>query len=101
MTNREIKEAKQGLSKTSKIENENDKWIQLVALAQKLNAPIPPRGAPGFLHGAINDITRNIHITLQTEEMFNACVFAKLSCLFAAVAAIVACVSVVLSVCLN
>jgi hypothetical protein len=43
----------------------------------------------------------NILYKLQTEEMFNACVFAKWSCLFAAVAAIVACISVILTMYLN
>ncbi|MBN1391993.1 MAG: hypothetical protein JW947_04225 [Sedimentisphaerales bacterium] len=43
----------------------------------------------------------NILYKLQTEEMFNACVFAKWSCLFAAVAAIVAFISVILTMYLN
>lgn len=43
-----------------------------------------------------DEIYHNIHCTLQTEEMFNACVFAKQSCLFAAIAAVVACISVIL-----
>ena len=47
------------------------------------------------------EIYHNIHYTLQTEEMFNACVFAKWSCFCAAVAAIVACISVILTLCLN
>jgi hypothetical protein len=42
------------------------------------------------------EIYHNIHCTLQTEEMFNACVFAKRSCRWAAVAAIAACISVIL-----
>lgn len=47
------------------------------------------------------EIYHNIHYTLQTEEMFNACVFAKWSCFCAAVAAIVACIGVILTMCLN
>lgn len=101
MTNKGIKDAKQELGKISKIEKENDKWIQLVALARKINAYIPPRGDPDFLSDAINNIARNIHLTLQTEEMFNACVFAKRSCFWAAVAAIAACISIILAACLN
>jgi hypothetical protein len=47
------------------------------------------------------EIYHDIHCTLQTEEMFNACVSAKRSCRWAALAAIVACISVILTVCLN
>jgi len=39
---------------------------------------------------------QNILYSLQTEMMFNACIFAKRSCFWAAVAAIVALISVVL-----
>jgi hypothetical protein len=48
-----------------------------------------------------NELCRNIYYALQTEEMFNACVFAKWSCFLAAVAAIVACISVLLTMLLN
>lgn len=48
-----------------------------------------------------NELCHNIYYALQTEEMFNACVFAKWSCFCAAVAAIVACISVILTMCLN
>jgi hypothetical protein len=44
---------------------------------------------------------QNILYTLQTEMMLNACVFAKWSCICAAVAAIVACISIILTMCLN
>jgi len=44
---------------------------------------------------------QDILYALQTEMMFNACVFAKWSCFCAAVAAIVACISVILTMCLN
>jgi hypothetical protein len=43
-----------------------------------------------------NEIYHNIHYTLQTEEMFNACVSAKRSCRWAAIAAIASCISVIL-----
>jgi hypothetical protein len=43
-----------------------------------------------------NELCHNIYCALQTEEMFNACVFAKWSCFCAAVAAIAACISVLL-----
>jgi hypothetical protein len=47
------------------------------------------------------EIHDNILYKLQTEMMLNACVFAKWSCLCAAVAAIAACVTVILTMCLN
>lgn len=43
------------------------------------------------------ELHHNIHYTLQTEEMFNACVSAKWSCFYAAIAAIVACIGVFLT----
>ena len=47
--------------------------------------------------GAIGKLYyQNIIYALQTEMMFNACVFANRSCFWAAVAAIAACISVVL-----
>jgi hypothetical protein len=49
----------------------------------------------------IGELTNNINNTLQTKMMFNACVSAKWSCFFAAVAAIVACISVILTMCLK
>jgi len=42
------------------------------------------------------ELCHNIYYVLQTEEMFNACVSAKWSCFWAAVAAIAACISVLL-----
>jgi hypothetical protein len=42
------------------------------------------------------EIQDNILYKLQTEMMFNACVSAKWSCFFAAVAAVAACISVLL-----
>jgi ATP-dependent protease HslVU (ClpYQ) ATPase subunit len=47
-------------------------------------------GAIGKLH------YQNILYALQTEMMFNACVFARWSCFWAAIAAIAACLSAIL-----
>ena len=47
------------------------------------------------------EIYRNMHYTLQTEEMFNACVFAKWSCFWAFLASTVACIGVILTMFLN
>ena len=94
MTNKEIKKAKQELYRILKEgDPDQQKVNKLRDLAGKLNAPIPVEGS---WMAFVDKITRNIHIVLQTEEMFNACVFAKWSCLWAAVAAIAACISVIL-----
>ena len=76
----------------------------MVALAQELNAPIPP-GHSIDPKNAINAITQNIHTVLQSEMMLNACVsaetssdLAKQSCKWAAIAAIASCISVVLTI---
>jgi hypothetical protein len=106
MTNKEIKKIKQELCEIHKKEGNNQKkWEQLIALAGRLNVPIPP-GYSQFPIDSINAITQNIHTALQTEMMFNACVFAKWSCFCAAVAAgislitaIAACVSIVVMLC--
>lgn len=42
------------------------------------------------------ELCRNIYYVLQTEAMFNACVSAKWSCFWAAIAAIASCISVLL-----
>lgn len=104
MTNKEIEKAKQKLNEImNKKCSNNERWNQLVTLAQEINAPVPT----GFQQNpidSINAINRNIHTVLQTEMMLNACVsaetssdLAKRSCRWAAIAAIAACISVVLS----
>jgi hypothetical protein len=101
MTNADIEKKKQQLYNILKKGCTKEVLNELRDLAHSINAPVPASYDQGHTMEDINAITRNIHITLQTEEMFNACVFAKWSCLFAAVAAIVACISVILTVCLN
>ena len=44
---------------------------------------------------------QNIHTYLQTEMMLNACISAKRSCIWAAIAAIAACISIVVMLCLQ
>lgn len=53
------------------------------------------------LEAFIGELLNNMHYTLQTEMMLNACISAKRSCFWAAVAAILACFSVILTMCLN
>ena len=43
------------------------------------------------------ELCHNIYYALQTEEMFNACVSAKWSCFWAAVAAIAACIGAIIA----
>lgn len=90
MTNREIRKAKQKLYKILNDENSNTKrWNQLVVLAKELNAPVPAGQHVQFPIDSINAITPNIHTVLQTEMMLDACVSAKRSCRWAAIAAII------------
>jgi hypothetical protein len=105
MTNREIEKNKQELYEIQRIPERSKQLEPIQTLAKRVNAPIPlmppdMRRADSEIY-FINEITRNIHIVLQTEEMFNACIFAKWSCFWAAVAATVACISVVITMCLN
>lgn len=78
--------AKRELYKIQREEEDEKKWKQLVGLAGKLNAPIP---VGNITREKIVAITQNIHIVLQTEIMFKACVLA-------AVSAIMSFISVVL-----
>ena len=78
MTNEEIKEAKQKLYRIMNEVMPGPQQVeQLKALAVKINAPIPVKSQPSDF---IDKIIRNIHIVLQTEEMFNACISAEQSC---------------------
>ncbi len=109
MTNKEIEGYKQELCAICKIDNLEERRKLLVNLAIKLNAPIPAILQAHTLE-FINEIIRNIHNSLQTEEMFNACVSAeqscelakqssntaKWACIWAAIAAISACISILL-----
>lgn len=103
MTNKEIEKFKQDLLDKQRISNIVEKVESLMALAKSIGAPIPPTSLPlsppkldlPSYDNFINEIVHNIHIVLQTETMFNACVFAKWSCICAAVASIAACVSII------
>lgn len=48
------------------------------------------------LEAFIGELINNIHCTLQTKMMLNACVLANHSCFWAAVAAIAGCISILL-----
>jgi len=65
----------------------------LEAYEKKLeNEQLAAIGIIGKLH------YQDILYALQTEMMFNACIFAKWSCFWAAIAATVACISIILTV---
>jgi hypothetical protein len=80
MTNGQIEKYKQELCEIQRISNTKEKWEKLKVLAGKLHAPIPAGLHDDFTIDSINKITRNIHDSLQTEMMLNACVSAEKSC---------------------
>jgi len=95
MTNKETETYKKELCEIQRIALSKDKWEKLKALAIKLNAPIPAGLHDDFTIDSINKLTHNIHNSLQTEMMLNACtsaeqssITAKQACTWAAVAAI-------------
>ena len=91
MTNKELKQAKQKLCDILKEEGNNRaRWAKLRSLAGELNAPVPSGLHDAFPIDSINAITKNIHTMLQTEMMLNACISAKHSCKWAAIAAFIA-----------
>jgi len=95
MTNEEIKATKATLKKISELPKEN-RFPELHKIAKTIGC--------FYLTDSGTDsqtLFLNIHTYLQSEMMFNACVFAKWSCFWAAVAAIVACIGVILTMCLN
>jgi len=126
MTNEKIVKYEQELTELSKAVNElrtveegvkrhsdlKRLYQQLQTLAAKVGAPLSSanilntdikigQSYSASVESQIGELINNIHNTLQTKMMLNACVFAKWSCLFAAVAAIVACISVILTMCLK
>ncbi len=93
MTNREIKKYKQKLRYIGTLEQEEQRK-QLEALSEEIGASVYWKYGEMGEGEYVNSIRDNIYMVLQTEMMLNACVSAKWSCLFAAIAAIVACISV-------
>jgi hypothetical protein len=68
---------------------------ELTGISEKLSVKLP-NGLSDRQREALVQLNAGIHDMLQTEMMLNACVYAKWSCICAAVAAIVACISVIL-----
>lgn len=100
MRNKEI----EGYKRKHRDALRKEKYPEMAELLRDIAKEIGTKLPDGIADNQKKDIIQlnaSIHDVLQTEMMFNACVFAKWSCFFAAVAAIVACASVVLNMCLN
>lgn len=70
---------------------------ELKKIMQKAKTPMPEAGMDSIKDKCI----KSLHTTIQTEMMIKACIYAKWSCFFAALAAIVACIGIILTMCLN
>jgi hypothetical protein len=111
MANADIEKKKQQLYNILKKGCTKEVLNELRDLAHSITAPVPAGYDQGHTMEDINAITRNIHITLQTEEMFNACIsaeessksakesctIAKRSCRWAAMAAIASLISAIVA----
>ena len=88
MRNKEIKKIKEEIRKANE-EPFRERTPKLREIAVKIGAIVPNSPTE------IVEVNRDIHSVLQTELMYNACVCAKWSCFWAAVAATVALLSAV------
>jgi hypothetical protein len=100
MTNKEANKTKQKTYDIQAQPASEEQLNKIVDIARRIGASTPhymvKTGEDATTKNSINQVASNIHIVLQTELMFNACVFAKWSCFWAAVAAIAACISIIL-----
>jgi hypothetical protein len=94
MTNKEIKQAEKDLSAISKL-SFDDQPDKLLELGRKIGIN-PPHNPNNQRQGQVIYMTQAINSFLQTKMMLNACVSAKWSCFWAAIAAIASCISVLL-----
>ena len=83
MTDKELREIKQKVRDINK-GPETEVERELRKIAKEIGAVEPEA------HTWVEQLNRAIHAVLQTEMMSNACVSAKWSCIFAAIAAAVA-----------
>jgi hypothetical protein len=95
MKNKEIEKTKQDVYEIQKKPDSRQQLEPIQDVAKRIGAPLLVPHSEEQKH-FINETIHNIHIVLQTEMMFNACIFAKRSCFWAAIAAIAACISVIL-----
>jgi hypothetical protein len=117
MTNKKIEKLKQELHEIQGIPEISEQFERVQEFVKRIGALIPHKsatvsmgirtnsdGTKQFARSSstaekkafIDETIRNIYTMLQTEMMFNACIFAKHSCFWAAIAAIVACISTIL-----
>jgi hypothetical protein len=98
MTNKEIKKIKQEVCEIQTKSPSKELSERIIQLAKEIGASLPHWAAGGDSdqRNIINQTSQNVHIVLQTEMMFNACIFAQRSCFWAAIAAIASCISVLL-----
>ncbi len=117
MISKEIEKLKQELYEIQCIPDINTQLEHLQEFAKRIGALMPCKSHTGGVehrensNGTIRNAyistpadkktfidktICNIYTMLQTEMMFNACIFAKHSCFWAAIAAIAACLSVIL-----
>ena len=92
MTNKELKQAKKDLcdilktpTKRELQHNQLEEWLTKYGVYHRQSESIEEGGVVWW-----REAIENAHRFLQTEMMFNACVSAKSSCRWAAVAAIAA-----------
>jgi hypothetical protein len=95
MTNKEIRKYKQKQRDALSKETYTEIQELLKSIAKELRVKLPD-GMPEIQRNHILQINSTIYDAIQTEEMFNACVSAKWSCFWAAIAAIASCISVLL-----
>jgi hypothetical protein len=110
MTNKEIKKMIQEVYEIQSELNINKQFDLVKDFTQRVGALSPQQMVYfGVVNGQLqnamtyedkkkytSESIRNIYLMLHTEEMFNACVYAKRSCFWAAIAAIASCISVLL-----
>ena len=94
MTNREIKKAEKDLSDILRL-NFDEQPNKLIELGRNIGIN-PPHNPDNYRQGQVIYMTQAINSFLQSKMMLNACVLAKWSCFWAAIAAIAACISVLL-----
>ena len=99
MTIKEIKNYVKELCKISILSFEKQP-NKLIELGGKIGVN-PPHSPGNHEQKQVIYMTQAIHSCLQTKMMLNACIYARRSCMWAAIAAIVAFLSVVLMWCIR
>ncbi len=96
MTNKEIEQAEKDLSEIEANPDVGPRRTAAINLAKELRVSLYDSHKPGT-NAPTPVIVENIYRFLQTKMMFNACVSARSSCKWAAIAAIVASLGVLAS----